>query len=975
MQNALFTSPHTTTTNEPNEFVFLSNLIKKYRRDVHQLFEGCSGDSLQLASERLGMELPKDLQAFLLHCNGCILFRGALQIRSVEQLTSAHEIYPQVILFAEGSTQTEGWAFVPNGSDGHIFGLWRDESFIPMHLTFHKWLQASLDILDQGISLPQLKLELRQKIDPNSAYLHLLGQTQQENLNTNTLGEITESIPNWPKAWVLLGDSLAAEHRVSVYLRALDTMTFPVAFPGFLPDSIDFISRIPELSKNRSWVESFKKVILSNITDIRSPLELNVMEKLVLEVGKDFVRHGEREQARMFVADFLQRQSSFSFQGICASAILFLADVQIDVGLHDDAEKTLRPLLIPESEYLYSANIRIGRIAVIRHEPWAENILRDILKYETSPKIRAEAKVLCGEVLLRLGQINESEEMFASAQQQANEFQLYGIEGLALLGLGDVAKNRHRIGSAERYYQTAIEFAERAEDEELRFRILLRQGDLLVAVGEREQAYGNYRLAADCFRMMNLPLREGWARLRMGQIGDSAAGNLGRELFKTMDFAAGVAMADALLHNPSASLSWHLERSQEHARRRIRAQRAIPPLRRQDADRPERRLGSHRMAIASCSDEVVDAIAHEMKSAEKELSVISVLPSHHKFARYLAASDLLAAHRSYKAAEVLLKMVRQDRPAGNIRSALVGALTRSRNMALVDGLLKILEERKAHSGVEMAAEVLGWRREREAVELLCRCLSSDNSVQVRRAAIVALGRIGDSSAVDKLLQCIDEEGLKESTAISLLLLGEWKGLDEQAQALAQQGPNNSQELGEIVGRYGGPSYLLLLLRAVEFKGEQALGAVLGLGYLGDPRVVPKLIEYTASRTPSFSHASSQALETLTGHYESVEESLLRSRWSDWWDKNQGSFQVGRRYRHGEPMTAKTLIDRMVHDDSLVRRTCYDELVISTGLRLPFDIEGPWRVQCAHRDRWLKWWHREGKQMPAGAWLFHGDVIG
>ena len=171
-------------------------------------------------------------------------------------------------------------------------------------------------------------------------------------------------------------------------------------------------------------------------------------------------------------------------------------------------------------------------------------------------------------------------------------------------------------------------------------------------------------------------------------------------------------------------------------------------------------------------------------------------------------------------------------------------------MALVDGLLKILEERKAHSGIEMAAEVLGWRREKEAVKWLCRCVGPDNSVQVRRAAIVALGRIGDSSAVDELLQCIDEEGLKEPTAIALLLLGEWKGLDEQAQALAQQIPNSSQVLGEIVGRYGGPSYLLLLMRALEFKGEQALGAILGLGYLGDPRVVPKLIEYTANRNPA-----------------------------------------------------------------------------------------------------------------------------
>ena len=75
------------------------------------------------------------------------------------------------------------------------------------------------------------------------------------------------------------------------------------------------------------------------------------------------------------------------------------------------------------------------------------------------------------------------------------------------------------------------------------------------------------------------------------------------------------------------------------------------------------------------------------------------------------------------------------------------------------------------------------------------------------------------------------------------------------------------------------------------------------------------------------------------------------------------------------MTAKTLIDRMSHDDSIVRRSCYDELVISTGVRLPFDIDGPWRVQNAHRRRWLRWWNEKGVDLPCGAWVFHGEVIG
>ena len=57
-----------------------------------------------------------------------------------------------------------------------------------------------------------------------------------------TLRSITERIPNWPKAWVLLGDSLREEKRLSVYIKALDAMSFPVSFPGYLPENIEFIS-------------------------------------------------------------------------------------------------------------------------------------------------------------------------------------------------------------------------------------------------------------------------------------------------------------------------------------------------------------------------------------------------------------------------------------------------------------------------------------------------------------------------------------------------------------------------------------------------------------------------------------------------------------------------------------------------------------------------------------------------------------
>ena len=210
--------------------------------------------------------------------------------------------------------------------------------------------------------------------------------------------------------------------------------------------------------------------------------------------------------------------------------------------------------------------------------------------------------------------------------------------------------------------------------------------------------------------------------------------------------------------------------------------------------------------------------------------------------------------------------------------------------------------------------------------------------------------------------------------MALLLLGEWRGLDDLAQALAAQRAHPSRSHGEIVGRYGGTGYLLLLIRTSEQEGAAGLGALQGLGYLGDPRVVERLIDATASRDQQRARIASGALEIITGHHEPVEESLLRNRWIEWWEANRDGFREGSRYRHGEPMSPRVLIERMGHDDPLVRRSSYDELVISTGVRLPFDAEGPWRVQQAHLAAWRAWWGGQDTH-AVGRWTFHGELIG
>ena len=139
--------------------------------------------------------------------------------------------------------------------------------------------------------------------------------------------------------------------------------------------------------------------------------------------------------------------------------------------------------------------------------------------------------------------------------------------------------------------------------------------------------------------------------------------------------------------------------------------------------------------------------------------------------------------------------------------------------------------------------------------------------------------------------------------------------------------------------------------------------------------VPELIHRSGSRNPKVSAVASYSLELLTGHFEPADEPLLRPRWQTWWDKHYRRFVTGCRYRAGVPMSLGQLIENLKDDNRVVRQAAYDELVISSGLFLPFDIDGPWRVQQSHLFAWQEWWKAHHTDFKAGGWFFHGEQIG
>ncbi len=961
----------------------LLRIVARYRRDVHQLQPPPSEEAVDSAEVHISRALPPGLAVFLRRYNGATLFRGALTVRSLAQLAPASAEARSVIVFADGPAHTDRWAFVTGPTGGDLFGRWIDERFEPLHERFMPWLMGTVRILDENLSDPEAMLTARLDADPEGAWLLIqeaLAHLAAGDPDQATLG-LQRAVALEPGAvigWTRLGDAQLGEDDAAArwsYLKALRNIRFPQDWPAHYPPEPSLVRTLGRLFPpgDDAWERELSTFLSERVEDVCLQDELEMVEAATLELSSVLISRGEREAARLMLTAQLERIAGYALGASSHALSLALARIEADLGHHDDAERRLRSLRSAPPEHAARAMLVLGRIAMMRLEPWAEEILTEALHGLTRSDEQAEAALLLAERHLRMQDLSRAESVLSRAEGLARQSGREPLIAQAHLLQGDLAWQRRDTPTAQEHYQLARKRA--GDSPELLQRILIRRGRLYEKLAEDpDRAREDYRRAAEEFAALSLPIREGWAWIAAAQVGLDGAAEAARSLFKAADLAAGVAAADAVLGDPAASLSWHLERTAEHARDCINARRARPPLIRADADRPERRIGAHRAAIAACRISIVHALAAHLEGCVRALERASNRPTDPNLTRYVAAVDLLAAHRSYEAAEVLLAQLAGRWVSGAAGRALIGAMARSSNTALVNGLLETLEKGGESSRLAAAAEVLGWRKESAAVEILCTHAAPGTSPFVRKAAIIALGRIGDTRAIEVLLPALDEPELAEVAAVGLLLLGVWRGLDDQAQALATQRGGSSRSLGEIVGRYGGPNYLLLMMRTAEVEGPAGLGAISGLGYLGAPRVVDRLIEATASRDPQRAQVASGALEVLTGHHESTEESLLRNRWLDWWEKNSDRFDTSQRYRGGEPMSPGLLIARMGHDDPLVRRTCYDELVISTGVRLPFDPDGPWRVQVAHLAAWRAWWSKEGAE-SIGRWTFHGEQIG
>jgi len=969
-------------------FAPLERVVAKYRRDVHSLPAGAAPEALTALEGHLGRALPPGMRTFLSVHNGATLFRGALQIRSTSEVALASEATPQVVLFADERGEKR-WAWAPDGAGGFVFGPWDGERLDPLHGSFAGWLAGTLALLDTRVQAPHDRAALRFEAAPDDPWQLIrageraLRAGQPDDAET-WLRRAIQAAPTRAVAWQLLGDALAISDRTAArraWLQAFRHTALPAPWPGaphIDPEVLRSLrAAFPDPEK---WERALQDFLADQARDVSSESESRVLVAAARELARVRLERGRRTEARDALADLLQRSQLATWQGTPCDALLELAGLEVDLGHHDEAEALLRRLRRdgpPEAQG--AGHLLLGRIAVTRQEPWAEEILDEAEAAGLSDPEAAQVALLRVERAIRQHHGEQAQRWLERARQLARAVASRPLLAAVALAEGDTAKVLERTDDARAAYQRGLSLLDRIDDPEIRNRLHLRLGDLALAADRLREAESQYLVAAQGFARHELPVREGWALLRLARVTAAPRPFLDatRERFLAAELAAGLAALDAAAGDPGFSLAWHLERATAHARARLDAQRVRPPWTRADADRPERRLGAHRLAIAACSVEVVHALTHKMDACARSMSAGRVRALDQAVLEYIASVDLLAAHPSWEAARALLDHLLRRVSDGPARRALQGAIARSPNAALVDGLLSVVERSHEHPApaVAEAAELLGLRGERAAVDALCAIAAPGANPTARKAAIVALGRIGDRRVVEHLLPALEDNNLAEVAALALLTLGDRRGVDFHGRALSEDRRDLSGSPGEIVGRYGGSSYLLLLMNAARGNDASALGALQGLGLLGDPRAVPTLLEALSNRDHRTVEVASGALQILTGRAEDMEKPGARARWHQWWDANGDRFTSGVRYRDGAPFALGLLLKRMEHQDAWVRRTAYDELVIASGCALPFDSDGPWRVQRAHLAAWHAWWAKAKHRMPAGHWYLDGQPLG
>ena len=99
-------------------------------------------------------------------------------------------------------------------------------------------------------------------------------------------------------------------------------------------------------------------------------------------------------------------------------------------------------------------------------------------------------------------------------------------------------------------------------------------------------------------------------------------------------------------------------------------------------------------------------------------------------------------------------------------------------------------------------------------------------------------------------------------------------------------------------------------------------------------------------------------------------------WQKWWAENKSHFNPAIRYRNGKPYSPACLLENLESEKSprIVRQMAYEELVIRYGIDFPFETDMLVSQQKQAIAKYAEWIKTNGSRFQEGEWYFAGQLI-
>jgi len=248
----------------------------------------------------------------------------------------------------------------------------------------------------------------------------------------------------------------------------------------------------------------------------------------------------------------------------------------------------------------------------------------------------------------------------------------------------------------------------------------------------------------------------------------------------------------------------------------------------------------------------------------------------------------------------------------DVRKEIVEAIVRYGD-DVIDGLIAQLDSDDVET-VECAIEALGRMGNSRAVEPLVRIIRDGSTVTA--AAAGALAQIGDRRAFDELIELLGHEApaIRLAAAGAINSLGHPDTPRRMGLLLQNENPAVREAAARIAGYFGYPECFDQMIRCCSDPDENVRRTALDhLPFLEDARVVPTLIEAARTGTPRVRAAAVRAMgETGEATSPDLKATLVSAAADeDAWVRYEAARSLGRR---GVDTAVDTLI-RMVSSDT------------------------------------------------------------